>query len=60
MTSGSRLEEVGFLGRLEASTVFGPVLESSMLPLTVPRALHGSGGNIARVVFPRGTMRWMG
>jgi hypothetical protein len=47
MTSGSRLEEVGFLGRLEASMVFGPVLGSSRLPLTDHRALHGSGGNIA-------------
>jgi hypothetical protein len=55
--------------------VFGSVLESSMLPLTNPRALHDSGVNNAQVsswrgcsvrsllgcdVFPRGAMRWMG
>jgi hypothetical protein len=54
--------------------MFGPILESSKLPLTVPWALHGSGENGAWVgskryclmrsllggdVFPRGTMRWM-
>jgi hypothetical protein len=62
-------------GRLEASTVFGPILESSRLPLTVPQALHASGVDDARVgswrgclansllsgdIFPRGTIRWMG
>jgi hypothetical protein len=26
--------------------VFGPVVESSRLPLTVPWALHGSGGTV--------------
>jgi hypothetical protein len=55
--------------------VFGPFLESSRPPLIVPRALHGSGGNGARVgswrgclvrsllgddVFPHGAMRWTG
>jgi hypothetical protein len=29
--------------------VFGPILESSRLPLTVPQALHGSEENGARV-----------
>jgi hypothetical protein len=48
MTSGSRLEKVGLLRSLEASTVFGPILESSRLPLTVLRALHGSGVNDAQ------------
>jgi hypothetical protein len=52
--------------------VFGPVLECSRLPLTIPRALHSSGVDGARVgswrgflarsllggdVFPRGAMR---
>jgi hypothetical protein len=51
--------------------VFGPVSESSRLPLSVPRALHDSEVNDARVgswsgclersllsddVFPRGAM----
>jgi hypothetical protein len=55
--------------------VFGPVLESSRLPLTVPQALHDSGEDGARVgsrrgclvrslldgdVFPCGAMRWTG
>jgi hypothetical protein len=55
--------------------MFGPVLESSSLPVTIPYALHGSGVNGARVgswrgclvrfllggdVFPHGAMRWMG
>jgi hypothetical protein len=55
--------------------VFGPILESSRLPLTVSRALHDSGVNGARVgswrgclarsllggdVFSHGVMRWMG
>jgi hypothetical protein len=55
--------------------VFEPILQSSRLPLTVPRALHGSGGNGAQVgswrgclvrsllgdiIFPCGVMRWMG
>jgi hypothetical protein len=29
--------------------VFRPILESSRLPLTVPRSLHGSGENGAQV-----------
>jgi hypothetical protein len=52
--------------------VFGPIPESSGLPLSVPRALHGSEVNDARFgswrgclaksllgedVFPRGTMQ---
>jgi hypothetical protein len=36
-------------GQLEASVVFGPVLESSRLTLTIPWALHGSWENGARV-----------
>jgi hypothetical protein len=55
--------------------VFGPVLESSRLPLTIPWALHSSGvdgtqvgswgGCLARSllggdVFPHGAIRWMG
>jgi hypothetical protein len=55
--------------------VFGPVLESSMLSLTIPRALHDSGEGGARVgfwrgclarsllggdIFPCRAMRWMG
>jgi hypothetical protein len=55
--------------------MFGPVLESSVLPLTVPQALHGSGGNNAQAsswrgclmrtllvgdIFPHGAMRWTG
>jgi hypothetical protein len=48
MSSGFRLEKVGLL-RLEASTVFGPILESSKLPLTVPQALHNSVGNGALI-----------
>jgi hypothetical protein len=31
--------------------VFGPILESSRLPLTIPWALHSSGMNGARVSF---------
>jgi hypothetical protein len=34
--------------------VFGPILESSRLPLTAPQALHNSGGNGARVGSQRG------
>jgi hypothetical protein len=41
-------------GRSEASTVPRPVLESSRLLLTVPRALHDSGKNGARVSSWRG------
>jgi hypothetical protein len=59
---------------LEATTVFGPVLESSRLSPTVPRTVHNSGVDGARVgssgcclarsllgsdVFPHGGMRWM-
>jgi hypothetical protein len=55
--------------------VFGLVLNSSRLPLSVPRTLHGSEVNGARVsswrgclarsllgddVFPRGVVYWMG
>jgi hypothetical protein len=55
--------------------VLGPILESSSLPLTVPRALHSSGENGAPIgswrgrlvrsllgsdVFPHGAWRWMG
>jgi hypothetical protein len=55
--------------------VFGPILESFRLPLTVPRALHGSEENgtwvgswrgclvrslLSGDVFPHGAMRWMG
>jgi hypothetical protein len=55
--------------------VFGPILESSRLPHTVPWALHDRGVDGAWVgswggclvmsllggdVFTRGTMRWMG
>jgi hypothetical protein len=55
--------------------VFGPILESFKLPLTVPRALYDNGGSGARVgswrgclvrsllgcdVFSHGAMRWMG
>jgi hypothetical protein len=55
--------------------VFGPVLESSRLPLTIPWALHNSGVDGAQVgswggclaryllggdVFPHGAIRWMG
>jgi hypothetical protein len=36
--------------------VFGPVLESSRLPLTVPRALHDNGENGARVGSWRGCL----
>jgi hypothetical protein len=73
MTSGSSLEKVGLLRLVEASMLFGPVLESSRLALTVPPALHRIGENGARVsswrvclvrsllgddVFPHGAMRW--
>jgi hypothetical protein len=34
--------------------VFGPILESSRLSLTIPRALHGSGEIGARVSSRRG------
>jgi hypothetical protein len=34
--------------------VFGPILESSRLPLTIPWALHGSGVNGAQVGSWRG------
>jgi hypothetical protein len=55
--------------------LFGPILESSRLPLTIPQALHGSWENGASVytkrgclvrslhggdVFPCGVMMWMG
>jgi hypothetical protein len=55
--------------------MFGPVLESSRLPLSVPWALHGSEVNGARIgswrgslvrsllgnnVFPHGRVRWIG
>jgi hypothetical protein len=55
--------------------VFGPVLEYSRPPPTVPQALHISGVDDARVsswecclvrslldgdIFPHGAMRWMG
>jgi hypothetical protein len=36
-------------GRLEASMVFGPILESSRLPLTILQDLHDSGENGAQV-----------
>jgi hypothetical protein len=36
-------------GRSLASMVFGPILVSSRLHLTIPRALHRSGGNGAQV-----------
>jgi hypothetical protein len=36
-------------GRLEASILFGPVLESSRLPPTIQWALHGNGVDDARV-----------
>jgi hypothetical protein len=36
--------------------VFGPILESSRLPLTVPWALHGSGENGAQVGSWRGCL----
>jgi hypothetical protein len=60
-------------GQLEVSTVFGPILEFSRLPPTIPWALHGNGVDSAQVgswggciarsllhgdVFPRGAMRW--
>jgi hypothetical protein len=75
MTSGSRLEEVSLLRSLGGSIEFGPVLESSWLPLTIPQALPSSRRNGALVhswrgclvrsllgsdVFPRGAMRWTG
>jgi hypothetical protein len=55
--------------------LFGPIMESSGLPPTTPRVLHGSGVDGARVsswggclarsllggdVFPRGAMRSIG
>jgi hypothetical protein len=55
--------------------MFGPILESSRLPLTVPQVLHGSGVDGAWVgssrgclaksllggdIFPHGVMRWTG
>jgi hypothetical protein len=61
--------------QLEASTLFGPVLESSRLPLFIPLALSGSEVNGAQVgsfrgclarslldddVFPCGGVRWTG
>jgi hypothetical protein len=49
MTSGSRLEEVSLLRSLGGSTEFGPVLESSRLPLTIPQALPSSRRNGALV-----------
>jgi hypothetical protein len=64
-----------YQGRLEAYTVFGPILESSRLPIFVPWALPGGEVNGAQVgswrdclamsllggdVFPRGVVRWMG
>jgi hypothetical protein len=62
-------------GLLDASTVFGPVLEPSRLPLIVPWALNGCGEDGAQVsswrgclvryllggdIFPYGAMRWTG
>jgi hypothetical protein len=64
-----------YQGRLEASTVFRPILESSRLPLSIPQTLHGTEVNGAQVVswrgclarslldddvFPRGGMWWTG
>jgi hypothetical protein len=46
---GQILRTSVYQGRLEASTVFGPVLEATRLPLTVPCALHSSGEDGARV-----------
>jgi hypothetical protein len=43
MTIGPDLRRSVHQGRLEASTVFRPVLESSKLPPTIPLALHGNG-----------------
>jgi hypothetical protein len=43
MTIGPDMRRSVHQGRLEASTVFGPVLESSKLPPTIPLALHGNG-----------------
>jgi hypothetical protein len=72
---GPDLRRLVHRGQLEASTVFGPVLASSRLSPTIPRALHSSGvdgawvdswgGCLARSllgdnVFPRGAMRWVG
>jgi hypothetical protein len=56
MTSGSSLEIVGCRGRLEASTVFNPILESSRQPLSIPRAFHGSEENGAQVGWQRGCL----
>jgi hypothetical protein len=56
MTSGSRHEMSICQGRLEASTVFGPVLESSKFPLSIPRALHGCEVNGALVILRRGCL----
>jgi hypothetical protein len=53
MTNGSSHEIVGWL---EASTVFGPVLESYRLPLSIPRALHVSEVNGAWVGPRRGCL----
>jgi hypothetical protein len=36
--------------------VFRPILESSRLPLTLPRSLHGSGEDSARVDSWRGCL----
>jgi hypothetical protein len=36
--------------------VFGPIMGSSKLPLTIPRALHGSGVNGAWVGSWRGCL----
>jgi hypothetical protein len=62
-------------GRLEDSTVFEPILETSRLPPTIPWVLHDSGVDGARIsfwgdwlarslhgddIFPHGVMRWMG
>jgi hypothetical protein len=43
-------------GWLETSMVFGPVLESSRLPLSIPWALNGSEVNGARVSSWRGCL----
>jgi hypothetical protein len=42
--------------RLDAFTVLGPILESSRLHLSVPRALHGSKVNGGRVDLRRGCL----
>jgi hypothetical protein len=46
---GQAMRRSGCKSWLEPSTVFGPILESSRLPPTIPRALHGSGVDGTRV-----------